>query len=370
MKYSDDKRIVMTLDAGGTTFVFSAVQGNEEIVAPITLPSQPRDLELCLGAIVEGFEKVKSALNAAPSAISFAFPGPADYPNGIIGDLPNLPAFRGGVALGPMLREKFGIPVFINNDGDLFVYGEAIAGLLPYVNTQLEKAGSQKRFKNLFGITLGTGCGAGIVVNGELFIGDNSNGGEIWLTRNKLNGKINVEDGASIRAVQRVYAEECGVKDDALTPKDIYEIAIGKKEGYRKAAVEAFRRMSEVVGDAISNAITLIDALVVIGGGVAGANSLFMPFIIDEMNGSYIRTDGSQFRRLVQKVYNLEDEKDLKEFLKSDSKEINIPGTSKKIIFEADKKTGVGMSKLGTSKAVSIGAYAFALNSLDNKNNN
>ena len=367
MKFSYDKRIVMTLDAGGTTFVFSAVQANEEIIAPITLPSQPNNLELCLSTIVEGFEKVKSKLSEPPAAISFAFPGPADYPNGIIGDLPNLPAFRGGVALGPILETKFGIPVFINNDGNLFVYGEAIAGLLPFVNTQLEKAGSQKRFNSLFGITLGTGCGAGIVINGELFIGDNSNGGEIWLTRNKLNMKINVEDGASIRAVQRVYAEKCGVKNDALSPKDIYEIATSKKEGNKGAAIEAFRKMSEVVGDAISNAITLIDALVVIGGGVAGANSLFMPFIIDEMNSDFERVDGSKFKRLVQQVYNLEDEKSLNEFLKSDSKEISIPGSSKKIIYEADKKTGVGMSKLGTSKAVSIGAYAFALNSLDNK---
>jgi glucokinase len=49
---------------------------------------------------------------------------------GIIGDLENLPTFKGGVALGPMLEEIFNIPVFINNDGDLFAYGEAIAGLL------------------------------------------------------------------------------------------------------------------------------------------------------------------------------------------------------------------------------------------------
>ena len=367
MKYSDDRRIVMTLDAGGTTFVFSAVQANKEIVTPIILPSQPGNLDLCLSTIIDGFEKVKSELNAPPSAISFAFPGPADYPNGIIGDLPNLPAFRGGIALGPMLKEKFGIPVFINNDGDLFVYGEAIAGLLPYVNSLFEKAGSSKRFKNLFGVTLGTGCGGGIVVNGELFIGDNSNGGEIWLTRNKLNRKINVEDGASIRAVQRVYAEKSGVNNGSLSPKDIFDIAVGMKEGNKEAAVEAFRQMAEVAGDAISNAITLIDALVVIGGGVAGANSLFMPFLINEMNGSFERTDGSRFNRLVQTVYNLEDENSINEFVKGEAKEITIPGTSKTIIYESSKKTGVGMSRLGTSKAVSIGAYAFALNALDNK---
>ena len=57
---------------------------------------------------------------ASRSRSSFAFPGPADYPAGIIGDLAEYPAFRGGVALGPMLAERFGLPTFINNDGDLF----------------------------------------------------------------------------------------------------------------------------------------------------------------------------------------------------------------------------------------------------------
>lgn len=62
-----------------------------------------------------------------PEAISFAFPGPADYPNGIIGGwLPNFPSFRDGVVLGPFLQEKFGVPVFINNDGDLFAYAFAL----------------------------------------------------------------------------------------------------------------------------------------------------------------------------------------------------------------------------------------------------
>ena len=98
-----DKRIVMTLDAGGTNFVFSAIQANKEIISPITLPSHADNLDACLSTLVEGFSEVKKKLSSNPIAISFAFPGPADYPAGIIGDLPNLPAFRGGVALGPML---------------------------------------------------------------------------------------------------------------------------------------------------------------------------------------------------------------------------------------------------------------------------
>ena len=47
--------------------------------------------------------------------------------------------------------------MYINNDGNLFAYGEALAGALPYVNSCLESVGSNRRYKNLLGITFGTG---------------------------------------------------------------------------------------------------------------------------------------------------------------------------------------------------------------------
>ena len=179
--------------------------------------------------IVEGFTQVRARCPAPPVAISFAFPGPVDYPAGIVGDLGNLPGFRGGVALGPMLEEKFGLPTFLNNDGDLFTYGEAIGGFLPYVNGRLKAAGSAKQFKNLFGITLGTGFGAGIARCGELFIGDNAAAAEIWVSRGKLHNRCFVEEDVSIRAVQRVYAEHSKIKHaETPTPKDIYEFATAR----------------------------------------------------------------------------------------------------------------------------------------------
>lgn len=143
--YSYDNRVVITLDAGGTNLVFGAMQANKFIVEPITLPSHAEDLDRCLATMVEGFTAIIDKLDTKPVAISFAFPGPADYPNGIIGGyLPNFPSFREGVALGPFLEAKFGIPVFINNDGDLFAYGEALGGALPEVNARLEALGSPK----------------------------------------------------------------------------------------------------------------------------------------------------------------------------------------------------------------------------------
>ena len=106
-KYGSDDRVVLTLDAGGTNFIFSAIQGNKEIVQPEHFESQPKDLDKCISTIRTGFKSVMDKISVGPSAISFAFPGPADYKQGIIGDLPNLPAFRGGVPLAPILMEHF-----------------------------------------------------------------------------------------------------------------------------------------------------------------------------------------------------------------------------------------------------------------------
>ncbi len=367
MNANTDKRIVMTLDAGGTNFRFSAIRGNKPVTETVSMPSNGDNLDKCLANIVEGFSQVKKQCPAAPVAISFAFPGPADYPAGIIGDLGNLPAFRGGIALGPMLKKKFGLPTFINNDGDLFVYGEAIAGFLPYINGLLKKTGSPKRFNNLFGVTMGTGFGGGIVRNGELFIGDNSMAGEVWLLRNKLNPTMNAEEGSCIRAVRRAYAEATGIPfDQAPDPKDIEAIAFGKAEGNRAAATNAYRRLGEVAGDAMGNALTLIDGLAVIGGGVSKGYKLFLPALVDELNSNYTGPSGNQFHRLASKAFNLEDAKQLKKFLKGEAKEILIPGTKQKVKYDPLQRVGVGMSRLGTSEAVAIGAYAFALQKLDN----
>jgi glucokinase len=368
MDLRNDNRVVLTLDAGGTSFRFTAIRAGKSVTDTISMPSSGDNLDQCLTNIVEGFTRIRERCPVLPSAISFAFPGPADYPRGIIGDLGNLPGFRGGIALGPMLEGLFGVPVFINNDGDLFAYGEAIAGFLPYVNGLLEKAGSPKRYKNLFGVTLGTGFGGGIVLDGQLLAGDNSISGEVWLLRNKLDPAMNAEEGASIRAVRRVFAETSGIPLSAVPePKEIYAIGMGQRPGDQTAAIEAFRRLGEVAGDAMANVLTLVDGLGVIGGGISAAFPLFLPTIVEELNDSYTAPDGSKFRRLASVAFNLEDPAQLNAFLTGEAREIVVPGSRKKIVYDPLQRIGIGISRLGTSDAVAIGAYAFALRKLDRK---
>ncbi|MDR1161349.1 MAG: ROK family protein [Tannerellaceae bacterium] len=359
--YQHDKRIVMTLDAGGTNFVFSAMQGGKEIVAPVCLPAKAADKDACLHNLKDGFHRIRACLPDPPVAISFAFPGPADYPAGIIGDLPNFPSFRGGVALGPYLKKIFGIPVFINNDGNLFAYGEALTGILPEINRRLQEAGSIKQYKNLLGVTWGTGFGCGVVLNGNLLQGDNAAGGDIWCFRNKKYPHYIVEESVSIRAVKRVYRELSGDAREQ-TPEDIYHIAEGDLPGDRKAAIASFAELGEIAGDAIASAVTLIDGIVVVGGGLANASKYIFPALLNELNSPTGMMDGSRFSRLQMKAFNLNDDEQFAEFAKGSATKIPVPETTLPIDYDPFKRIGVITSRQGTSCSIAMGAYLYALN--------
>ena len=365
-KYKNDKRVVLTLDAGGNSLRFNAMKGEEFILDTITLPSNANNLDLCLETMVTGFRTVINQLGEVkPEAISFAFPGPADYPAGIIGGfLPNFPSFRDGVALGPYLKEVFGIPVFINNDADLFAFGEALSGALPEVNEKLEACGSSKRFHNLLGYTIGTGFGIGCIINGQLNRGDNSCV-ETYCLPNPHIGGVILEDSIAIRAVKRVYSEQSGVQDASLSPKDIFDIAEGKRPGDQKAALAAFAEMGHVAGLAIAQAAQLMDGLVVIGGGISASAKFFMPALLEEMRGTVRTLSGDTLQRVQMKVYNLDDEAEFAAFAKGEARELKIYGTDKTVTYDPQKRIGILLDKIGTSTAISVGAYDFALAELD-----
>lgn len=367
--YRYDSRVVITLDAGGTNFVFGAMQANKFIVEPITMPSNAQDLDRCLSTMVEGFRAIIAKLETRPVAISFAFPGPADYRNGVIGGyLPNFPSFRDGVALGPFLEYTFGIPVFINNDGDLFAYGEALGGALPEVNAKLEALGSSKQYRNLIGYTFGTGFGIGIVTEGNrLHAGDNSCV-ETFCLRHKKMPDIIVEEGVAVRAVKRVYGEASGDVNHNFEPKDICEIADGKRPGDVEAAKKAFAELGEIAGDAMATAVTLIDGIIVIGGGITAARKYIMPSLLKELRGKIHTLSGDTLNRVQMEVFDLDNEEEFKAFAKGNQRPLKVYGTDRYVAYDPMKRIGVMISKMGASQAISVGAYAYALHQLDTKN--
>lgn len=369
--YNDDKRTVVTLDAGGTNFRFSAMRGCEFVTETYELPTHPDDLGRLLGDLEEGFSHVIGCLDSRPVAISFAFPGPADYPNGVFPRrLTNFPCFEGGVALGPFLESRFGLPVFINNDADLFAYGEALAGALQEINAMIAKAGGVKRYHNLVGFILGTGFGIGITSRGSMFVGDNCCS-EIYCSPSKWGQTLIAEEGVSLRAVLRYYREFAADKAAAgyTDSYDIFRIAEGELPGDMQAAQAAFAKFGEAAGYAIAQAACILDGVIVLGGGVSNAAKHFMPALMRELNAEMHTLDGNRLPRVPSRIHNLLDPGEFDEFVAGNTVELPVPGTDKTVKTDTQSRLGITLSHLGTSRATAIGAYCFALNALDNDKN-
>ena len=316
-------------------------------------------------AIVNGFSTIFDLCEEKPVAISFAFPGPANYKEGIVGGfLPNFPAFRDGVALGPFLEEHFGVPVFINNDGDLFAYGEATQGMLPEINRRVAELGSTRSYRNLLGYTFGTGFGIGEVIDGRLNLGNNSCV-ETFCLPAACDSSIMAEEFVSIRAIVREYRRLEPSAPDGLTPKDICDIADGVREGNAEAARESFRLFGAAAGDAMATAVTLTDSLIVVGGGLTGASRHFMPALLESLRSTVKTINGEQLGRVQMEVFDLDDEEQLKRFAAGEARQIKVYGSERTVTYDPMKRTGIAISKIGASKAISTGAYTYALTCLD-----
>lgn len=360
-----DQRIVLTLDAGGTNFAFSALRNGVPHGDGFVLPAFADDLDRSLASLVDGFERLIQTSDDRPAAISFAFPGPADYRNGVIFNEGNLPAYRGGVPVAAYLEERFGLPVYLNNDGDLFALGEAVAGLLPEVNRRLQDAGSARQYRNLVGVTLGTGLGGGVVIDGRLLRGDNSAAAEIWRLSSALSPELLAEEDASIRAVRTVYAKHAGVDpSEAPTPAEIYQIGLGERDGDADAARRAFTTLGRAVGSVIAAATCFVDGIVVIGGGLAGAYELIVPSVLETLSVSLMRRDGSSATRLPHRVFDLESSESVAEFAAASQRIVAVPGSTREVVCEPEPRLGIGATRLGTNQAAAVGAYHYAIQQL------
>ena len=101
-----------------------------------------------------------------------------------------------------------------------------------------------------------------------------------------------------------------------------------------------------------------------IGGGLSGAFPLFLPKTVEMLNRKFTRTDGGIFPRMEVSAYSFEDDKEIQQFLYFNQKMITVPFSSEKVPYYEKKKTVVGISRLGTSEAVAIGAYALAIHKM------
>jgi len=134
-----------------------------------------------------------------------------------------------------------------------------------------------------------------------------------------------------------------------------------KKKGNRDAALKAYEETGRALGDTVANILTFTDGIAVIGGGITGASDLYMPAVMEELNFKYHPSNAEEMPRLVQKVFNLDNEQERNDFFKDYSKTLPIPGTDRTISYDPLPRLAIITSTRGASESISLGAYAYAL---------
>ena len=234
---------ILGLDIGGTSIKAGLLLGGQlQAIRSIPTPaleSQELILET-LAAFIESY------LPQSFAGIGIGIPGLVDAQMGIVLGLANIPSFQ-HVELRDFLVNRFGKPVWINNDANCFALG-------------VHQFGIGQGFQNLVGITLGTGVGAGIIIHGKLYSGVNSAAGE-WCGTPYLDRTF--EDYCSGKFFNRVYQSK---------PKTLAKLA---QEG-DPIALQAFDEFGRHVGELLKVILfSLAPEAIVLGGSIRKTYPLF-----------------------------------------------------------------------------------------------
>jgi glucokinase len=248
-----DCRKLIGVDLGGTNVRVGRVENGFIVEAKERAISS---LGLRREIIEEVCETIQAVITPDTAAIGFGAPSVVDVEKGIVYSVINIPSWH-EVPLKHILEDRFGLPAFINNDANCFAMGELYYG-------------SGRGYRHLVGVILGTGLGAGIIVNGQLYSGANCGAGEIGslLYRDKT-----LEDFCSGQFFQR----EHGSDGDELYTR--------AQQGDRQAQA-TFAAFGEHLGHAIMTILYAYDPeIIVLGGSVSNAFPFFEAAMRSKLEG-------------------------------------------------------------------------------------
>lgn len=280
-------QLVCAVDLGGTNLRAANIDrgGRLHDRVKLTTPQSddPGDIVSAIAAAVSGCEEQTAKRGASIDSISIVVPGSVQANTGVIVNAPNVPAiieFRLVEALQAQLRR----PVLIENDANAAALGELWQG-------------AARGCRTIVCLTLGTGVGSGIILNGELWRGVDGTAGEIGHTSVDPFGAVQCKCGnsgclevcASATAIVRMTREALDDRvESALQASDPDELSAQAIASAARAndqlARDVFHRAGTCLGIAFATIVnTLNPEMIVIGGGVSAAFDLFEATAREEM---------------------------------------------------------------------------------------
>ncbi len=275
------KKYRIGVDIGGTNIKIALVDLEGKIVYSNTTPTRAEmGYEAGVNNIKQAIKDLMQetgADNKTIDAIGFGLPGQIDYKGGFVKNLPNIPGWV-NIPLAKIIEEEFNIPTRLDNDVRCAALGEL-------------NFGAGKGCENLICITVGTGIGSGIVLNGKLVRGASNAAGEIGHIKMSLNdGPLcgcgdygcfeAYASGPSIVTMAKEYisgGKSAKYKematDGIITP---YVVAQAALQG-DSVSIQIFKQIGTIIGVGLSSVVNLLNPeKIIIGGGVADAGDILL----------------------------------------------------------------------------------------------
>jgi glucokinase len=275
---------VIGIDLGGTAMKLGRFDWKGNCLQSLTVPTpQPATPEAVLLAMVEALDTVDPEREAV--AIGLGTPGPADAAGRIARVAINLDGWH-DIPLADWLEAKTDRPTILANDANCAGLGEFWLG-------------AGKLFRNVIVLTLGTGVGGAIILDGKLFVGHDGAAGELGLITLNPNGpecnsgnRGSLEAHTSVRAIRR----RAGLEPDELGAK----AAAGDR-----AAIEFWQEYGRDLGAGIASLVyVLTPQAVIIGGGVSASAPFFFPAIEAELERRVLPSSRAGLQLLTAELGN------------------------------------------------------------------
>ncbi len=256
------KKYTIGVDVGGTNIKLGLVNRSGKIVTKSVLDtrdfskSKKKLIDVVVKSIV-GLIEEEGLASKDILGIGLGLPGPIDSKRGIVSFLPNIPGWK-NVPLKDIVQKRLRIPTFVDNDVNLITLGEW-------------KFGAGKGYKNLMCMTLGTGVGAGLVLNNGLYRGEGFAAGELGhMPLNEKGPACNcggwgcfehyVGNGTLLKKASKIF------KRKSIQLPDVYYLA---QQGNVRA-IEFWNEAATHIGNALVGVVNLLNLrLIIIGGGVS-----------------------------------------------------------------------------------------------------
>jgi len=289
------KKFIIAVDLGGTNLKLGLLNLDFKIIHKEILRTRKFfRKESLISAIVTCVNTILEARGLKRSdilGIGLGLPGPVDEKNGIVHFFPNIPGWK-EVRLKKILSKRLRLPIFLDNDANLMTLAEY-------------KLGAARGFKNSLCITLGTGVGGGLIINGSLYRGSSNAAGEIGhVPINEEGARCNcgargcleayIGNSRIIQEARRLFRRDISLEELSLLAKR-----------HNRLALNTWSKVARRLGLALCGAVNLLNLdAIIIGGGVANAGRVLLDRVKKLINEQAMSVQAKQVRIFKAKLGN------------------------------------------------------------------